>query len=102
SFSQPSAGTDPDTIGKAYATARGSRAKASAQGSTALGARSGATGISSVAIGEGSTASNDFSVAIGSSSTATLKGAIAIGDGAFSGGKDAGGSIVIGGAIEKS
>ena len=102
SFSQPSAGTDPDTIGKAYATAMGSRAKASAQGSTALGARSGATGISSVAIGEGSTASNDFSVAIGSSSTATMKGAIAIGDGAFSGGKDAGASIVIGGAIEKS
>ncbi|TNL53644.1 YadA-like family protein [Acinetobacter bereziniae] len=56
SFSQPSAGTDPDTIGKAYATAMGSRAKASVQGSTAIGAGSVAEVESGVALGSSSVA----------------------------------------------
>ncbi|MCU4313555.1 YadA-like family protein [Acinetobacter bereziniae] len=63
SFSQPSAGTDPDTIGKAYATAMGSRAKASAQGSTALGASSVAEVESGVALGSSSVANTAAGVA---------------------------------------
>ncbi|WP_262780572.1 YadA-like family protein [Acinetobacter guillouiae] len=56
SFNQPSAGTDPDTIGKAYATAMGSRAKASAQGSTAVGAGSVAEVDNGIALGANSVA----------------------------------------------
>ncbi|MBO3653524.1 YadA-like family protein [Acinetobacter bereziniae] len=63
SFSQPSAGTDPDTIGKAYATAMGSRAKASAQGSTAIGAGSVAEVESGVALGSSSVANTAAGVA---------------------------------------
>ncbi|WP_270382679.1 YadA-like family protein [Acinetobacter guillouiae] len=63
SFSQPSAGTDPDTIGKAYATAMGSRAKASAQGSTAVGAGSVAEVDNGLALGANSVANTGAGVA---------------------------------------
>ncbi|WP_427927656.1 YadA-like family protein [Acinetobacter guillouiae] len=63
SFSQPSAGTDPDTIGKAYATAMGSRAKASAQGSTAVGAGSVAEVDNGIALGANSVANTGAGVA---------------------------------------
>ena len=63
SFNQPSAGTDPDTIGKAYATAMGSRAKASAQGSTAVGAGSVAEVDNGIALGANSVANTGAGVA---------------------------------------
>jgi trimeric autotransporter adhesin len=63
SFSQPTAGTDPDSIGKAYATAMGSRAKASAQGSTALGASSLTEVENGVALGANSVANTVAGIA---------------------------------------